>query len=96
MNIQRTIEDNKAKAVFEELNCVLDAMLARGLFHSIYKYMLYNDTPCFLSMLDYRKNLKPLDREKEDYFLFKYMLQQMRKKYPSKLFCLISTRQKAA
>lgn len=57
LNIQQTMEDNKAKAVFEELDHALNAILAKGLFHSIYKYMLYNSTPCFLSML--RRGILP-------------------------------------
>ena len=90
------MEDNKAKAVVEETGCEVSAPLAKRLFYHVYGHMLYNDTPCFLDMLNYRVNLGPLGKAREDYLIFKFMLRQMKKHYPSKLLSLVSNKEHAA
>ena len=96
MIILKIMEDNKAKAVLEEMEYELDAKLAKRLFNHIYAFILYNNTQCFLDMLDYRKRLTPQDTAREDYFVFRFMLRQMRELYPSELLSLMTNRQHAA
>ncbi|WP_345162814.1 hypothetical protein [Pontibacter saemangeumensis] len=90
------MEDNKAKAVLEEMEYELDAKQAKRLFTNIYAFILYNNTQCFLYMLDYRMRLTPQEKAREDYFLFRFLLRQMRELYPSELLSLLSNRQHAA
>ncbi|MBC5994862.1 hypothetical protein [Pontibacter cellulosilyticus] len=86
------MRDNRVQAALEELGYELEGSLASKLFHNIKLYMLYNDRDSFMSMLNYRSNLEPLERIKEDYFLFKFMLKQMKSKSPAKLLGFISDR----
>jgi len=90
------MQDDKAKAVFEEMHCTVNALVAKRLFYHVYEHMLYNNTPCFLDMLNYRMNLDPSGKAREDYLIFKFMLRQMKKHYPSKLLSLVSNKEHAA
>ena len=83
-------------AVFEEMDYELDAKLAKRLFYHVYEHLLYNNTECFLDMLNYRMNLDPLGKAREDYFVFKFMLRQMKKHYSYKLLSLVSNKLQAA
>lgn len=83
------MKDNKVQAAFEELGYEIDGALAKKLFQNIHLYMLYNDRPGFLNMLDYRIHLDPMAKVKEDYYLFKFMLREMKEKFPGKLLNLV-------
>ncbi len=80
--------DNKNKAVFEVLGNHMSVYQAKRLFNSIYEFILYNDTQCFLDVMDYRMSIQEAANGEEDYHLFKYMLQKMKAMYPSKLASL--------
>lgn len=90
------MKDNKVQAAFEELGFEIDGVIARKLFQNIHLYMLYNDRPSFLNMLDYRIHLDPKDKVKEDYYLFKFMLREMKEKSPAKLLNLVIDSKAAA
>ncbi|MFD2247719.1 hypothetical protein [Pontibacter ruber] len=80
--------DNKSKAVLETLGYSLSNDLAKKLFNDVYAYILYNDTDIFLEVLDFRMNIQETTTCAEDYHFFKFMLQKMLEKHPSRLVTL--------
>jgi hypothetical protein len=77
--------ENKSIAVLEVLDYELDNELAAVFYYNVYEYILHNDNELFLKIIDYRMNLKFMNRPAEEYHVFKFMLQMMLKRYPSKL-----------
>ncbi|WP_242929297.1 hypothetical protein [Pontibacter vulgaris] len=79
------MKESKKRAVREVLGCKINADQAKRLFINVYEFILYNDTQCFLEVLDYRMKINLAGSGPEDYYLLKYMLQKMEQYYPSKL-----------
>jgi hypothetical protein len=88
--------NNKVKAAFEELGCVLEAAYAKRLFQKLYIYLLYNDPAGFSGILEYRMRLAPVEKSREDYLLFRFMLQLMREKHDPALLNMVRADRVAA
>ncbi len=87
---------NKVKAAFEELGFVPEATYAKRLFQTLYIYLLYNDTASFSGILEYRMSLPPVEKTREDYLLFRFMLQLMREKHDPVLLDMVRAERVAA
>ena len=79
---------NKGRAVFEILGLELSNEQARRFFSRIYRFILYNDTPCLFEVLDYRTSARLKHAPSEDYHIFKFMLRKMKSTYPAMLSTL--------
>ena len=79
----------KKRAVYEMLGQQFKPEAARKFFYNVYEFLLYNDTEGFLKTMEYRLKIDRTAGYSEDYLVFKFMLQYMKTKCPSKIAMLL-------
>lgn len=79
----------KKRAVYETLGRHLQPEAARKYFYNVYEFLLYNDTEGFLKTMEFRLNIDRTEGSAEDYLVFKFMLQYLQAKHPSKISMLL-------
>lgn len=67
----------------------------RRCFYNVYSFLLYHDPKALFQMLDYRESLPEQDKPRESYFVFRYMLQLLKKRHPYHVTTLCSGAQEA-
>ena len=76
------------RAVKEVLGVHLKSRLVKKYFFNVYSYLLYKDTAGLLKTLEYRSTLEKVEKPREVYLVFRFMLCHLKEKHPRKLVSL--------
>lgn len=79
---------NMKRAVKEVLGVQLKPRHVKKYFFNVYSYLLYQDTAGLLKTLEYRSTLDKIEKPREVYLVFRFMLHHLKEKHPSKLVSL--------
>lgn len=76
------------RAVKEVLGVQLKPKHVKKYFYNVYSYLLYQDTAGLLKTLEYRSTLDKVEKSREIYLVFRFMLRHLKEKHPRKLASL--------
>lgn len=79
---------NKRQAVLEVLGFELKEEVAAVYYFNVFEFVLYNDCELYLDAIEYGSAVMAGSQAKKEYQIFKFLLLEMRKRYPTKLHML--------
>jgi hypothetical protein len=80
---------NKRQAVLEVLGFELKEEVAAVYYFNVFEFVVYNDCELYLDAIEFGSAVIAGSQAKKDYQIFRFLLLEMRKLYPSKLRMLI-------